>query len=299
MLQKKKHVKQDLKTISKIVKKSLPKVEWSPTPLLDLEILIAHVIQKDRLFVSMNPQHPIQQQQANTLQALVERREKQEPIAYIIGSKHFYNYDFHVNKNVLIPRPETELLIENALNYIENHEIKSIVDIGTGSGCIIITIAKELQKREIINEVSFIATEVSNKAINTAQQNYNTHFPKGSTKVNFVETNLLEKVNEKVDVLLSNLPYIPQKEYEGLENNVRGFEPKLALVGGEKGEELIEKLLRQATQKVNPKSLILLEINHDQGEIVANIARKHFPKSEIVIIKDYANFDRIAKIENF
>lgn len=285
-------------TISNAIKQSLPKVDWSPTPLLDLEILLSHIIGKDRVFISANPDYQLSERDVNEFEKLIDRRSKQEPIAYIIGNKTFYDYNFIVNNYVLIPRPETELLVEEALKYIQKNQVNSIVDVGTGSGCIIITIAKELQKQEAEGNRQLLATDISKEALKIAKQNYESNFPKREIKIEFVESHLLEKIDTKIDLLVSNLPYIPQREYLTLEKNVVKFEPKQALVGGNNGYELIERLLKQALNKMKERSLILLEINHDQGESVAEIAKKYFPKSKIDVIKDYANFDRFIRIEN-
>ena len=292
---------QQSKTIKNIIKINLPKLEWSSSSHLDIEILISKVIDRNRTFVLSNPDHLLTQKEFNKLNELIQRRIKKEPIAYIIKEKDFYGNTFYIDKNVLIPRPETELLVDQAIKYLKNKEPLSLIDVGTGSGCIIISILKEIliSIDESIENKMFIATDISEEALNVAKNNADKILFENKNLISFINTNLLENINSKFDLLVSNLPYISIEEYKNLSPEIINYEPKHSLTDKSYGYSLITNLMYQAKKKMKNNSLILLEINHSQKDILTEIAGDIFNNSKIDVIKDYANLNRILKIENY
>lgn len=212
------------------------------------------------------------------LEVMIERRSKNEPIAYIVGTQPFWDLEFFVDSNVLIPRPETEILVEKAIELIKKQGLRLVADIGTGSGCIAITLAKHLP------QIKVIAIESSPKALEVAKKNAKKY---GVEKqIEFIQGNFLEPIKgRQVDLIVSNPPYIPSKDLETLMPDVRDFEPHQALDGGSDGLDFIRKLL-----KANTKHLIF-EFCFGQSPAI----RKLCP--DVKIIKDYSGIDRIAIIK--
>lgn len=215
-----------------------------------------------------------------------------KPKQYIQGWVEFYKLRFKVNKSVLIPRPETELLVDEVLKFIKKiSHTPSILDLGTGSGNIAISIAKNAPNVEII------ATDISQKALKVAAQNAKLH---GVEKqIIFLESNLLDKVDSSVDIIVTNLPYIPSARIPYLDSLVKDFEPLVALDGDEDGFGLYRKLFSQIStlqpQGFKPK-LLIGEIDYTHGELAVNEALKYFPKAEVEVKTDLAHKQRILKI---
>lgn len=210
-----------------------------------------------------------------------------KPSQYSKGWVEFYKLRFKVNPDVLIPRPETELLVDIVLKNIQKNSV--ILDVGTGAGNISISIAKN-------SDAKIIATDVSSKALITAKQNAKFH--KVEDKIKFIESNLLEKVTEKPDIIVTNLPYIPSARIPYLDSSVKDYEPHVALNGGDDGFELYRKLFMQIKEKSWKPRFIIGEIDYTHGELAANEAQKYFPEAEIEVIKDLAHLQRILIIRN-
>lgn len=206
------------------------------------------------------------------------------PVQYIVGNVDFYGYEFKVNKNVLIPRFETEELVNKTINYIKKYiDNPKIVDLGTGSGCIAITLSKEL-------DVSVDAVDISDKALEVAQQNNEMN----KSKVTFYKGNMLEPLNKKYNVIISNPPYISRNEE--IEDIVKNNEPELALYADNDGLYYYEKILKNASNYLEEKFLIAFEIGYLQGKKIKELALKYLGNVNVYIEKDLSEKDRFVFI---
>lgn len=202
-----------------------------------------------------------------------------KPYQYIKGWVEFYKLRFKVTADVLIPRPETELLVDEVLKF----KPQSVLDLGAGSGVIAIAIAKNLPNTKII------ASDISKKALNLAKMNAKFH----QVNIKFVLSNLLENIFKPVDVIVTNLPYIPSARIPYLDSSVKDFEPLVALDGGEDGFELYRKLFKQIKEKKLNFKLLIGEIDYTHGELAVNEALKYFPKAQVEVKTDLAHKQRI------
>lgn len=262
-------------------------VEW---PHLEAEILLAHTLGLKRIQLYTQFEKIVPSNHLSIYKSYLERRSKLEPIAYIINNKPFMSLDFYVDQNVLIPRPETEQLVEIVIDTIKSLPITDyrlqIADIGTGSGCIAISIAKYLPN------VKVIGIDSSEEAIKIAQKNAETH--QVADRCEFRVGNLLESLTEKVDIIVSNPPYIKTKDIEGLQTEVKVWEPRHALAGGEDGLDYIKKLLATAPIHLSINhGILLVELAFDQGEKVRQLAEETKKYSVAKILKDLNGKERI------
>jgi release factor glutamine methyltransferase len=250
---------------------------------LEDEILLRHVLGIGRasLFATFNEE--ITSSQTAELDKLVARRCSGEPSAYITGHKEFYGLDFIVNSRVLIPRPETEMLVEKALEILHSHSISSLADIGTGSGCIVISLAVNL------SGVSFYAVDISSGALEVARQNAAHH--QVENKIQFLMGNLLTPLLQPVDMIIANLPYVKKHDLP-----VNGFEPVNALDGGADGLDIIRELVKQIPDKLKPGGYLLLEIGLGQAQAVKTLLQTVFPSSFIELFPDLAGIPRVVSI---
>lgn len=220
------------------------------------------------------------------IEEAIEKLNKGIPVQYIVGNVNFYGYEFIVNKNVLIPRFETEELVNRTINYIKKYiENPKIVDLGTGSGCIAITLSKELN-------TTVDAVDISKKALQVAEENNK----KNKSKVNFYEGNMLEPLQKKYNVIISNPPYISKNEE--IQDIVKNNEPEIALYADNDGLCYYEEILKQANKYLEEKNIITFEIGYKQGEKIKEIAQKYFPDSTVKIEKDLSEKDRFVFIFN-
>lgn len=218
-----------------------------------------------------------------------------KPQQYIKGWVEFYKLKFRVTPDVLIPRPETELLVDEVLKRVRSDSTFTILDLGTGSGNIAISIAKNSPKTKII------ATDLSKKALKIAGKNAKLHGVED--KIQFIQSDLLQNISKLITpdsklIIVTNLPYIPSARIPYLDSSVKDFEPHMALDGGEDGFKLYEKLFAQIKEKGLKPKLILGEIDYTHGELAVNIAQKYFPDAEIEVKKDLAHMQRILFINN-
>jgi len=290
-------------TINQIISYYSAKLKkTSSSPILDIELLLTKTFNKPKEFLFAYPEKNLTALQFSKFKKLFNRRSKGEPIAYILGHKEFFKLDFKVNKNVLIPRPETEILVEEIIKYhksaIRNQQSTiEIIEIGVGSGAIIIALAKNIKK------TGFIATDISAKALNIAKQNAKIH----KTKIKFLKGNLLQpliKIHNSYliiqnSIIVANLPYLDKKEENLLPStNTLGlkFEPKIAYEGGPDGLKYFRLLFAQI-QKYNlkPKG-IFLEIGHKQAGKIKKLAGQILPKYKFKVTKDLCGFDRLIII---
>jgi release factor glutamine methyltransferase len=246
---------------------------------LEGEILLRHVLGIDRASLFSDLDIEISPSQEEELLKLVERRRKGEPSAYITGHKEFFGLDFIVNPHVLIPRPETELLVEKAINLCRTHSIFTVADIGTGCGAIVVSLAMNLP------EVTVFATDISIAALEVATQNCAKYGIKH--RIILLQGDLLEPLPEPVDIIIANLPYVRTADLQV------GFEPELAFNGGEDGLDKIKILVQQAGKKLGKHGSLILEIGQGQVEAVAAMLKHSFPSALIEIDRDLAGIERM------
>jgi release factor glutamine methyltransferase len=261
---------------------------FSQQSFLEVQLLASTVLEKNRAYILAHPDLDLSDIQIKALDKLLERLLIQEPLPYILGKWDFFGLTFFVNPNVLIPRPETELLVETALNWLKKHPgSRRAVDVGTGSGCIAISLAHS------IKDLKISALDISSKALEVARSNIQAHqlldqvFP--------VCGNLLASLNGPFDLVVANLPYIPS--YKIPELQVSKFEPHLALDGGMNGLTLIERLVGQLQNRLSPCSMVILEIEAGHGESAPALVSKYFNKGKISLIKDLAGHPRFVMFE--
>ncbi len=228
--------------------------------------------------------------QTQAYESLIQRRLNGEPTAYITGHREFYSLDFYVDSRVLIPRPESELLVDQTLEFVRDSQNKKpvIADIGTGCGNLAISIAKHLPHTKIF------AVDISQEALEVASINCHTH--QVSDRISLLRGYLLEPLSEKVDIIVANLPYVKKADIARLESNVRDFEPHLALDGGIEGLDYISQLLAQAPYKISPKGAIFLELGLGQGKPTLALAKKQFLQAKVSLYPDLGGIDRVLGI---
>lgn len=264
-------------------------------PMLDAQLLLATCLQKPTSFLFAHGEEDLQIDQINDYQRRIERRKRHEPIAHIQQYKEFFGRDFFVNRFVLTPRPETEAIIEQALEIITPNS--TIIDVGTGSGAIAITLAVEAQQ-------PVIAIDIDPQAISIAKKNAQTHgvehlfsFLHGSLLDPYLKKNIHEAGH---GIIIANLPYLTPLQWELADPDVKEYEPKHALVGGIDGLELYDKLLQQIQNNIDhlPTDLdVLLEIDPAQDKTIQALIKEHFPSALIEIINDINRQPRIVKIK--
>jgi len=265
-------------------------------PRLDAQLLLCAVLDKERSYLYMYPEQDLSATQEARWQTLLARRAQGEPVAYVLGQKAFYGLDFTVDQRVLIPRPETELLVEAALatcqRLLNSGHMPVVADIGTGSGAIPISIAVHEPRLPLL-----YACDVSPDALAVARLNCQRH--QVTERVRLLQGDLLEPLPEPVDLLLANLPYVGTDEKLSMTPDVLNYEPHLALFSGAAGLDIVTRLLHQAAQghKLRAKAVLLLEIGFRQGEPLTQLAREIWSDARITLLRDYAGWDRILHIE--
>ena len=259
----------------------------SPTPQLDARLLLEHLLDVPHSYLIVHHDQPLTAEQQQLYEQLIARASQQEPIPYIIGHAPFFHFDLHVAPGVLIPRPETEQLVELAAAWAKAHKATSAIDVGTGSGCVAIGLA------HLLPDVQVTAVDISPIALAIAQQNAARFTPQ---RIQFRQSDLLQAIADPTDLIVANLPYVTSGEWQSLADGVKLHEPALALDGGEDGLDLIRRLLQQATTRLRPGGAIFLEIGWQQGKTAQHAAQTCFPEAEIAILPDFAGHDRIVKI---
>ncbi len=306
---------------------------------IETELFLAYILKKPKEFLFINPEHELSSYQVKSLSRLVKRREKGEPIAYILGYKDFCGLRFKVNKNVLIPRPETEELVNQVLKvYKEKQSVIPgasdlsaeallthrsldevgaraealstsnrlprlsgalkprndtirILDVGTGSGCIAISLYKLMETQNPNIKFQITALDISKKALEIAKQNAKYH----KAKVIFKHSDILQNVGMLFDVIVANLPYVPKKNYESSIKNL-GWEPKLALVDPKKDFDIYQRLFKQIASLPSLPKVIFLEIDPSQKRLSPKIIKKYLSKTDIKFHKDFNNLWRFVEI---
>jgi release factor glutamine methyltransferase len=260
----------------------------SASPRLDAQLLLEHVTGWSRAELLAHPERGVGLEAESAFQKLIRRRAGSEPIAYLTGQREFYGRCFKVDRRSLIPRPETELLVDLGKTAVAAWHERGVepvaVDVGTGSGAIAVSLASECG-------LSVIATDRSLDALLLARENACHHH----ARVRLVQTDLLQGLRGPLHVVLANLPYVPSQRT--LPPDVADFEPPLALYGGERGTELIERLLLEARPLLAPSAELCLELDEQsQAAPMASLARQLYPSAEITIRRDAGGYDRVLQI---
>ena len=250
--------------------------------------LMSHVLLKPKTWLLAHPETHLSKAQFDQLASLLARLEAGEPLPYLIGRQEFFGLEFEVDPSVLIPRPETEMLVEVALGWLKTHPgAKKGIDVGTGSGCIAVSLASNCP------DLIMTATDISPHALEVAYRNAQKHH--AADRVSFCCCDLLPEKVQPVELLCANLPYIPTAKLS--EVNSLPWEPKLALDGGKSGLDFINELLAQAPAFLNRPGLILLETEATLGNQTLELAKKYFPEAEVSLHQDLSNRDRLIRIE--
>ena len=266
----------------------------SHTPQLDARLLLQHILSVSHTYLIAHDDEQLTAAQAQQYHTLVGRARQKEPIPYLIGQAPFYGLDFLVTPSVLIPRPETEQLVNAALAWAEaRHSLPPdrslrIVDVGTGSGCIAVVLARQLPYAHVD------AVDISAGALAIARQNARRLAP---GRIHFHQGQLLAPIQRQPDLIAANLPYVGDEEWTALDDGVKLYEPVLALKGGFGGLELVQELLQQAMSSLNTGGAIFLEVGWQQGPAARRLAESYFPEAQIEVIPDYAGHDRIVAIK--
>jgi release factor glutamine methyltransferase len=270
-------------------------VPVSDTPFLDASVLLAHIVDKPRSWVLAHPEADLTEHQQTRLDEALSRLTGGEPFPYILGHWEFFGLEFDLTPDVLIPRPETELLVEKAIAWLqESPAHRTVADVGTGSGAIAISIAVNIPNARVL------ATDISMKALQVAQRNARKF--QVDQRIEFVQRDLLHSRPEiftseqHLDLLCANLPYIPTNTLLGLP--VYGREPTLALDGGDDGLTLLRRLMKLAPDWLAPNALMLLEIESTLGIQALSLAHDMFPEAEIHLHQDLTGLDRLLEIAN-
>jgi len=296
--------------INQVLKLAIEKLEKNniKSAQLDAEILLSNILLKNKTFLCSNPEYELSKKQEDKFKKYISHRAKNEPVAYIINKKEFYGLEFYVNKNVLIPRPETELLVEECLKICKNasQRTQTILEIGTGSGCVIISILKTparlamqgIAGRQLTkHKIKYIATDVYGRTLRIAKRNAKIHGV--NKKIKFIKSNLLDKIQDsrfmiQKYILIANLPYITPIQYKN--NPDLKYEPKDALVGGVDGLDYIKKLLQQVSKLEHKPKYVLLEIDPGQKSKIKKILLG-IGKVKIKFVKDLNGRDRVVVVK--
>lgn len=261
----------------------------SETPALDAQTLLGHILQRSRAWLLAHPEARLEAEQVHALEAAVRRLENGEPLPYILGEWEFFGLPFEVTPDVLIPRPESELLVERALSWLRARpERLRLADVGAGSGCLGIALAVHCPRLRVF------AADLSFAALRVARRNAARHGV--ADRVQTICSDLLTACHATFDVILANLPYIPTEVLRQL--TVYGREPTLALDGGPDGLTLIRRLLEQARRYLAPGGLLLLELEASQGAAARAQAADAFTNAEITLYQDLAGHDRVLEVRS-
>lgn len=284
------------RTIQQLLEKGVKILEKSEilNPILDVELLLCYALNVDKIYVYTHRHSKIETENVDKFLSLVNKRKKGYPIQYIIGKQEFMGLEFYVNEGVLVPRPDTEILIEWIIEIIESGYFKekesiNILDIGTGSGAISLSLAYYIDKAYIYT------VDISNKALSIAKKNAKNLNLK--SKVRFLEGNIFEPIGNldektKFDIIVSNPPYIPTEEINSLQKEVSKYEPRLALDGGLDGLDFYRKITKESPKYLNHKGILAFEIGYNQGDELKKILETNRKYKDIQIRKDLGGHNR-------
>ncbi|MGH8014652.1 MAG: peptide chain release factor N(5)-glutamine methyltransferase [Candidatus Zixiibacteriota bacterium] len=259
------------------------------TPETEIEQILCYLLKVDRLNLFLHGDKLIDIKITSQMEKIVARRATRYPLQLILNEYWFYGRKFYVNDDVMVPAPETEILCQGALTYLNSNGTcaPKIADIGTGSGVIAITLACEFSASSIL------ALDISKAALKVAQKNASAHNVAG--KIEFRESDLMDgiKKSERFDLIISNPPYVTEEEYKTLSPEVHA-DPKISITSGEDGLDAIRVILKKAPDYLNPRGRIMFEIGHDQAERITRLTEKDKRYRSISVLKDLNNFDRIV-----
>ena len=251
--------------------------------------LLAFTLEKDKTFVIAHPEYELSGEEEKRFQKFLLRRAKHEPFQYITGKQEFYGLDFTVTKDVLIPRPETELIVENAIEILRGKKNAKFCEIGIGSGCISVSILREVKTAKAIG------SDISEKALEIARKNAEAH--KVSDRVELKISDVFEVLRgEKFDLIVSNPPYVPSEDVETLQAEVRNFEPLLSLTDGKDGFSIIEKMIDDAPKFLKENGFLLMEIGFNQAAKVREMFSPEIWR-RIDILPDLQGVPRMIKAQ--
>ena len=270
-----------------IIRYSKELEEISSTPRLDVETLLQKVLNVDRLYILLNLDKSLSKEEENLFNKFIEERLNNRPIAYIVGNREFMGLDFYVQEGVLIPRPDTEVLVEEVIEIAKNKEDINILDIGTGSGAITVSLAKYLENAKITSvDISEIALEIGRK---------NAILNEVDDRITFVKSDLFTNINKemKFDIIVSNPPYIKREVIDTLDKQVKDFEPYNALEGGIDGLDFYRAITTQAKDYLKEGGVLAYEVGHDQSEDVSKLMEMD-GYTNIYTRKDLQQIDRVV-----
>lgn len=257
-------------------------------PRPETELLLGHVLKQSKEFLYMHPEHILSSTQVSKFNQLLTQLKQGQPVAYLLGYKYFYGLKFKVNRYTLIPRPESEWLVNTAITLTKHLKLPKIIDLGTGSGCLAISIAKFST-----NKPKIVATDISKKALELAKYNSKQH----NVKISFKVQNLLNKDNNKYDLIIANLPYVPLRDYQKYLTNLQ-YEPKKALVDPVKDFYLYENLFLQFPKNLNKNGSMLLEIDPSMKPLIQKWFKKNMPHAKLSFARDIRKLIRYCIITN-
>jgi release factor glutamine methyltransferase len=278
------NVTEKLREASEILKSS-----GISQPRREADSLLALALEKDKTFFIAHPEYKLSGAEEKRFQNFLERRARREPFQYIAGRQEFYGLDFEVNRNVLIPRPETELIVEWAIEILRDKENPKFCEVGIGSGCITVSILHELKT------ASAVGLDISPQALEIAERNGATHHVLNRLELN--TSNVFEALkDEKFDLIVSNPPYIPSEEIEDLQSEVRDFEPLAALNGGEDGLSIIKKIIVESPKFLTENGFLLLEIGFGQADKVRGMFKTKIWR-DVDVLSDLQRIPRTVKAQ--
>ena len=250
---------------------------------LDAEVLLVFVLKKDKTWLFSHLNIDLSAKLINKYKKLISRRKKGEPVAYITNHKEFFGLDFYVDESVLIPRPETELLVDEALKFRKKK--MKILDVGTGSGNIIISIMVNSKQ---LTDNRYYATDISSEALKIAQKNAKKH--KVFSKIKFIHSDLFDNLYKiKFDLIVANLPYLQKQDIKGEIT----YEPKRALLGGEEGVAIIKRFLLGSKNYLAKNGKIIIEIDPRQAKTIKDMAKNIYPDKKVLLKQDLSKLDRM------
>lgn len=255
-------------------------------PMREARSLLAFVLQRDQSLLIAHPEYELTADRKLLFQSCVRRRARHEPFQYITGRQEFYGFDFLVTPDVLIPRPETETLVEEAIEQIGKADAPQICEIGVGSGCISIAILKN------VPEARGIGVDISDAALAIARRNAEMHCV--INRLTLQNGDIFDGITDAFDLIVSNPPYVPAKDIASLQAEVRDFEPHTALDGGDNGLDIVERIINEATERLKPEGCLLMEIGFDQSPRVRDLFDQAL-WAEPQFLSDLQGFPRIAK----
>jgi release factor glutamine methyltransferase len=258
---------------------------------LEAELLLAHALNTDRTHLYQRLREALPDDAARAFEALLQRRLAHEPTAYILGRKEFYGLELEVAQVAIIPRPETETLVELVLEFVGTREAEHntrVVDVGVGCGAVAVALAVNLPQAEIV------ATDVSPQALALAHRNADRHGV--AERIHLLEGDLLGPLDAPVDAIAANLPYVRTDDFEAAPPEIRQHEPRLGLDGGPDGLRIVERLVGQASSRLKAGGALFIEIGEEQGDAARNLALASFPQARIEVKRDLSRLDRVLVV---